>query len=186
MMHLVLEELFASWDTAGKSLLHIAPEACLQASLVQRFATYHTTDLFRKDVDFNEDIQAMSFAGASYDCVLVSRVLAIPPDLDASLREMRRVLRSGGIAIIAEIYKHDSTREFGAMINERSREIGIDLLEYLQQYFQRVDCYLSDRYDQRYQLANRMRLNGAVEDDFPEKIKIPGVGFMELVAVCYA
>ena len=185
MMHLVVDELFKDWKPETKSLLHIAPEQCLKNVLSERFGTYHTADLLKKDVDFNEDIQNMSFKNESYDCVVVSRVLTIPPDLEASLREIQRILRPDGLAIIAEIYKHDEIQEFGSMVDGRSRKIGIGLLEKLTQYFDHVDCYLSNRYDAKYQLANMMLLDGKPLDNFPEKVRIPGIGFMELVAVCH-
>jgi ubiquinone/menaquinone biosynthesis C-methylase UbiE len=138
-----------------------------------------------ENVDFNEDIQAMSFPNDSYDCLVVSRVLTIPPDLDASLKEIRRVLKPNGIAIVAEIFKHDEILEFGEMINFRSREIGIDLINRLEEHFSQVECYLSDRFSSSYQLANTMKLNGKPQDDFPEKVRIKNVGFMEMVLVCH-
>jgi len=185
MMHLVVEELFENWNPETKSLLHIAPELCLKDELSKIFDTYHTADLLKKDVDFNEDIQQMSFNSESYDCVVISRVLTIPPDLEASLREVRRVLRPGGIAIIAEVYKHEKIQEYGGMVKGRSRAVGIDLLDRLAQHFDHVDCYLSNRYNDNYQLSNTMRLNGKPLDNFPEKVCIPGIGFMELVVVCH-
>ena len=185
MMHLVVNKLFSSWDPGGKSLLHIAPEDCLTTELNSKFAIYHTADLLMENVDFNEDIQAMSFPNDSYDCLVVSRVLTIPPDLDASLKEIRRVLKPNGIAIVAEIFKHDEILEFGEMINFRSREIGIDLINRLEEHFSQVERYLSDSFSSSYQLANTMKLNGKPQDDFPEKVRIKNVGFMEMVLVCH-
>jgi SAM-dependent methyltransferase len=186
MMFLVLRELFADWDAAGKSLLHIAPEECLRPHLTRHFETYHTADLLRNDVDFNEDIQAMSFADGSYDCVLVSRVLTIPPDLERSVAECRRILKPGGLAIIAEIHKHEKTLTFDGMINHRSREIGIDVIDLYKDHFRKVDLYLSNRYDAEYQLINLMVAAGRPQDDFPAEVRVPGRGFQELVAIGHA
>lgn len=185
MLHLVLEELFAEWNGEGKSILHIAPEDCLKPMLSGHFSTYETSDLLRSDVDHKEDIQNMSFADNSYDCVLVSRVLTIPPDLDACIRECRRIVRPGGIAIIAEIYKHSETQEFGEMINGRSREMGIDALGLYRKHFASVDLYLSDRYPAEYQLINNMVVDGTPEDNYPSQVRVPGKGFMDLVAICH-
>lgn len=186
MMHLILQELFGQQDRAGKSILHIAPEDCLKGQISSYFETYHTADLLKSDVNFNEDIQSMSFADCSYDAVLVSRVLTIPPNLDASLNEISRILCKGGIALIAEIYKHERTREFGKMINGRSREIGIGLISKLKEHFDKVDCRTSNRYDARFQLNNMIIMNHHAHDDFPDLVRIPGIGFSELVAVCHA
>ena len=185
MMHLVIGDVLENWDAGNKSLLHIAPEACLKDRLSNLFGVYHTADLFQPGVDFKEDIQAMSFADASYDCVLVSRVLTIPPDLNASVRELRRILKPGGIAIIAEIYSHEKTIEFGEMRASRSRQIGVDLLDLYSEHFHRVVPVLSSRYDAKYQLTNRILKNGKPADDYPNLIRVPGVGFMDLVAVCH-
>lgn len=185
MLHLVLCELFSDWDGQSKSILHVAPEDCLKPMLTKHFSRYETSDLHRKDVDHNEDLQKMSFADDSYDCILVSRVLTIPPDLEACVHECRRVVRPGGIAIIAEIYKHNETQEFGEMINGRSREMGIDALELYRAHFPSVDLYLSDRYPPKNQLINNMVINGSPEDNYPDQVKVPGKGFMDLVAICH-
>jgi len=183
MQYQVIQEFLATDTKADRNILHIAPEFCLQPLLQSLFTTYHTADLFRKDVDFNEDIQRMSFADASYDCVFVSRVLTIPPDLEASLREVRRVLKPGGIAVIAETYTHEKSVEYGEMRNHRSRIIGLDLLEKMEQHFARVSRVYSSQYDEKFQLTNRMVIDGKPADDYPKSLCVEGVGFMDLVAL---
>jgi SAM-dependent methyltransferase len=185
MLRLVIRDVLENWNCGNRSLLHIAPEACLRGWLRELFDVYHTADLFQPGVDFQEDIQAMSFPDASYDCLLVSRVLTIPPDLTACLREIRRVLKPGGIAIIAEIYAHEKTIEFGEMRAGRSREIGIDLLDKYAEHFRQVEPFLSSRYDSKYQLTNRIWKDGRPADDYPDFVRVPGQGFMDLVAVCH-
>jgi SAM-dependent methyltransferase len=44
----------------------------------------------------DEDVMALSYADASFDLVLTSDTLEHVPDLDGALREIRRVLRTGG------------------------------------------------------------------------------------------
>lgn len=185
MLKLVVDELFGEGQMQEKSVLHMAPEACMQPLISSHFGTYHTADLFMEGVDFREDIQNMSFENGTYDCVIISRVLTIPPDLDASVRELRRILKPGGIAVIAEIHSHQNTVEFGEMRNHRSREVGIDILQHYGRHFARVEQYDASRYDSRYQLINRMRLRGDVKDDYPAKVRKEGEGFQELVAVCH-
>ena len=184
IQHLVLSEVLKDWNPGEKSMLHIAPEFCLQPLLKQQFGTYHTADLFAPNVDFKEDIQKMSFADATYDCVMVSRVLTIPPDLNASISEVRRILKPGGIGIIAETYTHDKNLEYREMRNGRSRQIGLDTLDLLRLQFSQVEHFDSFRYDRKFQLINRMSLKGQPKDDYPDVIRVKGQGFMDLVAVC--
>jgi SAM-dependent methyltransferase len=185
MLYLLVNEILNDWNASQKKMLHIAPELYVRSRLSELFGVYHTTDLFEPDVDFKEDVQAMSFADGSYDCVLISRVLTIPPDFEASIREIRRVLKNGGLAIIAETYTLDKTNEFGEMRNGRSRVIGIDALELYGKYFDRVERVTSDRYPEIYQLRNVMTIDGEMMDNYPDEVRVPGVGFNDLVAVCH-
>lgn len=186
MMYLVLEEVLKPIAKSGNKILHIAPEPSLKPILSSHYETYHTSDLFKTYVDFNEDIQSMSFPDGSYDAVLESRVLTIPPDLEASLSELRRILRPGGIAILAETYTLPHTKEFTVKTDEHSRELGIDLLDRYRAHFSKVDLYLSDRYDEAYQLANITVKKGKPFDDYPEEVRLPGKGQKELVVICTA
>ena len=186
MMHLLFGEFFPNKGDAGKKILHIAPEEFMRKFFADRFETYHTADLFMTDVDFKEDLQKMSFEDGSYDCVVISRVLTCPPDLEACISETRRILRKGGIAIIAEIYTHEKTIEFGKFVGERSREVGVDAIDLYRKHFERVDLIKSDRYAPEYQLHNLILHDGKPKDDYPDLIRLPGQGFMDVVAVCYA
>lgn len=184
MMSLVIDEVFGNWNLSNRSMLHIAPEDCLR-QMLDGFDVYHTADLEMKGVDFQADLQALPFNDATYDAILVSRVLTIPPDLSACLDEIHRVLKPGGVAIIAETYTHSENVEYGEMRQGRSRQIGISLLADLAARFARVDHYLSSRYPDEFQLNNRMEQSGVAKDDYPDQVRIPGVGFMDLVAVCH-
>ncbi len=184
MQHLLIGELFVDWNTAQKSILHIAPEFCLTPALKSRFGTYHTADLFRKDVDFKEDIQRMSFSDGSYDCVVVSRVLAMPEDLEACVREVRRILKPGGLALLCEAYTCEKTTTLTHRKTEHAREIGIDAIDLYRRHFDMVECWASNRYDAKYQLFNRIRIDGQVMHAFPEAVRVEGVGYQELVAIC--
>ncbi len=185
MTHLVLEELFQDWSPAGKSVLHIAPEECLRKLLSARFETCHSADLLKKNVDFQEDLQDLSFPDFSYDALLVSRVLNVPPNLAACLDEIRRILKPGGVAIIAESYTCLMTDEFGEWRNDRSRTIGLDLIEEISSRFRKVEHYFSGRYPGEYQLDNLMQGEGLPVDDYPDPVRIPGKGFQDLVVIAH-
>ncbi len=186
MLSLVCDDVFCNWSPQGKSLLHFAPEPCLQSKLQRLFAVYHTADLFMPRVDFKEDLQQLTFADGSYDCVLISHVMSSVPDMHASVGELRRILKPGGLAIIAEAFTRDRTEEYGAPRGDFWREVGMDFCNVLNEHFSQVDLYMSDRFEQRYQLENQMRINGIPHDQYPEAIRVDGVGYKSVTAVCRA
>jgi SAM-dependent methyltransferase len=82
------------------SALHIAPEACL-VPLVRRITTsYVSADLYDPNVDVQADLEALPFDDQSFDIVMCNHVLEHVPDDRAALRELRRVIRPGGSAIL--------------------------------------------------------------------------------------
>lgn len=185
MLSLVIDEVLGQRDGSAGSILHFAPEACLATPLKTLFKDYATADLFMAGVDHKEDIQAMSFADASFDCVLISHVMTSVPKMDVSIRELRRILAPGGIAIIAEAFACDKTNEFGEQRGDFWREVGQDALDLFGTHFGKVEPLVSDRYDARYQLNNCMEVDGRSNDQYPELIRVAGVGYREMVAICH-
>ena len=185
IMYLVLDSLVDDSSICMDRILHLAPEACLQTCLRRHALTYHTADLLRKDVDFKEDLQCLSFSNTSYDCVVIARVLNVPQDLEACLQQIYRILKPGGFACIAETFTHEKTIEFESMKNGRSREIGLDLLDHLERVFDRVVLWDSDHFSGDHQLINRMERKGKAQDDYPSRIQAAKLGFKELVAICH-
>ena len=96
MIHLVLKDVFDQWNPSEKSILHVAPEECLKLELQSKFETYHTADLEREDVDFREDLQKLSFPESSYDAIMVSRVLTIPPGFKELFIGNKKGAQKGG------------------------------------------------------------------------------------------
>jgi SAM-dependent methyltransferase/ribosomal protein S27AE len=186
LQSLVLDEWLPGFEAGTKAMLHIAPEPCLQPRLREAFGTYHTMDLFRDDVDFNEDVQAMSFGDASYDAVFVSRVLSIPPDFGKSLREIRRVLRPGGVAIISEYLDRETTEPDDDPETEAARFFGVDVVEDYERVFDRVETRSCDEFDGEHQLINLLVRDGKPVDDVPRLVRAPGLGVKEVLFLCYA
>lgn len=85
----------------GRELLHFAPERQLRDRLRAVTARYVTADFDRGDTDLRLDISAMpQVADASFDVIVCCDVLEHVPDDAAAFREIHRVLRPGGIAIL--------------------------------------------------------------------------------------
>lgn len=84
-----------------KDVLHIAPEACfIRPFDKQHGAHYITADLDSPWAKVKMDIQVMPFTDNSFDVVLCNHVLEHVEDDQQALREIYRVLKPGGFAIL--------------------------------------------------------------------------------------
>jgi SAM-dependent methyltransferase len=155
LQYLVLMDLMREQDFSTRSMLHFAPEAHVRPLFRDAFATYHTADLNRDDVDYRIDIQHMPFEDASYDVLYASHVLEYIRDDIGALREIHRVLKPGGLAIlpvpvIAEHtvdYPEPNPHEAGGHI----RAPGVDYFDRYRQVFAQVRVVSSSDYPERFQ-----------------------------------
>jgi len=82
-------------------VLHVAPEPCLAARLrAVPGLRYHTADLTQSGVDFRMDITKIPAPDAVFDAIICNHVLEHVPDDHQAMRELARVLRPGGWAIL--------------------------------------------------------------------------------------
>ncbi|HLM49706.1 MAG TPA: methyltransferase domain-containing protein [Solirubrobacteraceae bacterium] len=82
-------------------LLHLAPEEAIARHLRRRPALrYVSADLESPLAMLHFDIQDIPFRDATFDVVLCGHVLTEVPDDRRAMREMRRVLRPGGWAVV--------------------------------------------------------------------------------------
>jgi SAM-dependent methyltransferase len=151
--------LLALWlDRHGGALrharvLHFAPEKGLTQLLKSRVGSYQSADLTPGRADLVRNIEAIAESDSSYDCVVCSHVLEHVDDRKA-LREVHRVLKPGGMALIMlpviegwsttyenpatvtpeERRRHygqsDHVRYYGADVRERIRDAGFLLDEF--------------------------------------------------------
>jgi glycosyltransferase involved in cell wall biosynthesis len=96
-------------------VLHFAPEPGIERNLRQRQAEYVTSDI-EGEVDVQADITRLPFADEEFDAILISHVLEHVSDDRAALRELRRVLRPGGRAIM----QHPLRRDLDATVEDPS------------------------------------------------------------------
>lgn len=99
LLHLLIDR-FAATALEGKRVLHFAPEACVRGRL-GRMSDYVTADIDGRGVDCQCAMEAIPFADGSIDAVIANHVLEhVDDDVDA-MREVRRVLGPGGMAILS-------------------------------------------------------------------------------------
>jgi SAM-dependent methyltransferase len=113
---LYLDRVFSARDPGRRyRLLEFAPSFGLSRKLRRcAFVDYRSADLFRNNVDDRIDVTDMrAYADASFDIVLCSHVLEHVPDDRRAMRELRRILRADGFAIVMVPLVHgvDETNE---------------------------------------------------------------------------
>lgn len=114
---------------AGRKLrmLHIAPEQSIEFRLRRcRHLDYITADLMDSGVTVQMDLCAIPFPDASFDVIYCSDVLEHVPDDCLAMRELRRVLRPDGWAVLMVPIKGDRTDEDLDLVDpdERARRFG--------------------------------------------------------------
>ncbi len=110
---------------SGKDILHFAPERQLRDRICAMAGRYTTADYERGDCDLRLDMSAMSsVTDKSHDIVIACDVLEHVPDDRAALRELRRILRPGGVAVLTVPQKDppSETDEDPTVTDEAERE----------------------------------------------------------------
>lgn len=91
-------------------LLHVAPERCLQKRIRQiEGISYISADLVSPWADVHCDLQALPFADSEFDLILCNHVLEHIPNDRLAMREIKRVLKPGGQAML--LVPIDTARE---------------------------------------------------------------------------
>jgi hypothetical protein len=100
------------FDGARRRVLHLAPEPGLEREL-RRHDTlaYTTADLSDPHVDDRVDITDMPYGDSEFDMVVCSHVLEHVPDDRAAMREIARVLRPGGTAVVMVPFHDDEVTD---------------------------------------------------------------------------
>jgi SAM-dependent methyltransferase len=97
----------------GTRWLHFAPEYALERLLrAAPGIRYLTTDLEPGAADVAADVTALPFEDGAFDVVLCSHVLEHVEDDVAAIRELARVTRPGGTAIVLVPIDHGRARTY--------------------------------------------------------------------------
>jgi len=99
---LYLDRVWAARDASRRCrLVEFAPSPALRRRLRGLPSVdYRSADLHRRAVDDRIDITAMRYADDSIDAILCSHILEHIPDDRRAMRELFRVLKPGGFAIV--------------------------------------------------------------------------------------
>jgi SAM-dependent methyltransferase len=137
---------------AAKDVLHFSAEYPLAVRLREQIGPgYKTSELEPGKADLTIDVTAIDLPDASLDAIICSHVLEHVPDDAGAMRELHRVLRPGGTAIVmvpldhsrattyedpsitepdereAKFWQHDHLRLYAPDIAERLRGAGFEV-----------------------------------------------------------
>ncbi len=142
LIAIYLERIFRGFDRARTyRLLEFAPCEALQKKLKRYpFIAYRSADLSRRNVDERVDLTDMAaYADRSLDIILCSHVLEHVPQDRKAMREIARVLKPDGFAIILVplVIGVDDTHEDPALNTEALRWKYFGMGDHVRQYGKR-------------------------------------------------
>ena len=110
------------FDAKPKMMLHVAPEACLKSRLMKRLGdNYITADLFDPHAMIKMDITDIKYPEESFDVIYCSHVLEHVQDDRRAMRELYRILRRDGWAILLVPISAEQTFEDPSIFEPKER-----------------------------------------------------------------
>lgn len=98
--HRLLTLLYNSKDFfSGKKVLHIGPEFEFK-KYFEKCSEYITSDLDQEGVDINFDLTKSPLETERFDIIVINHVLEHIKEDHLALKEMHRMLKTGGMALI--------------------------------------------------------------------------------------
>lgn len=185
----VLDDVEKGFSFAGKTILHFAPEPFFRARLEPEAGKYTTSDLVMRNVDIRADMGDLPFPTASQDMVFASYILQYVQDDMRALREIHRVLRPGGIAILPVTIVAEQTIEYPEpnMLESGGhvRAPGADYYDRFKEVFARVDLYGSSDFPEDFQPYVYEDRSVWPTPEMPLRRPMAGVRHPEIVPVCW-
>ena len=155
MAMLVANEIYDDHKASQTDVLHISPENFLRKIFKKKYKSYISSDLYRKDVDHQFDIEEIPYPDNSFDLVFASHVLEYVKNDKKAINEIKRVLRPGGLAFLPVPMLHDKTIDFEERPpNKRIiRETGVDYFDRYREVFTEVKVYDPSSFDEKFNLT---------------------------------
>jgi SAM-dependent methyltransferase len=161
----------------------------LTSTLRSWASSYNTADFHAEGVDLQVDLRDMtSIPGASFDLVIASHVLEHIDQDDKAIREIYRIVATGGCAILPVPLLADETVEYpdvSVWEHNHVRAPGIDYFERYREVFDRVDVVTSEGVAQDSQPwlnENRIRFPNRF---MPYRPAQAGTRHLDAIPICW-
>lgn len=118
---LVLKREMKILNQTNLSVLHFAPEKYLENKLRKISNHYITADIEGGDVDIKVDITNIPFEKKTFDLILCSHVLEHVTDDRKALKELLRILKPDGTALIIIPVERETTYENPSVTDPEQR-----------------------------------------------------------------
>jgi len=133
------------WQPPVKRMLHIAPEACFEEPFrSSSYIDWLSADLQSPRAMVRMDVTDMHFPAESFDVVYCSHVLEHVPDDRTAMRELARVLKRTGWAVIQVPISDDPTFEDPDIVDPREREIAFGQHDHVRRYGRDIEERLTE------------------------------------------
>src|SRR6266487_1767815 len=146
------------------------------------------SDLLMRGVDHKVDLQNLPFEDATYDFVFASHVLEHIPDDKRAIREIRRIIKPRGVAILPVPVVCEKTIEYPQPNPDEAYHVrapGFDYFDRYGEYFSRVALHTSDSFPERYQLFIYEYRSAWPTLECPLRPPMPGERHADVVPICY-
>ncbi len=101
LLWLYLKDQEWIWTKKDLKVMHLAPEQCFYKQFRKtKNWSYTTVDLYSPLADIKADICDLPFEDNSFDLILCNHVLEHIPDDRQALKELYRVMKAGGLAVL--------------------------------------------------------------------------------------
>lgn len=111
------------FEPERKRVLHVAPEGAFSRIFEkQKHIDYLTADLYDSDVMVKMDITDVQYPDGAFDVIYCSHVLEHVPEDQKAMRELHRVLASGGWAVLQVPITVEETFEDPSVTDPKERE----------------------------------------------------------------
>jgi SAM-dependent methyltransferase len=185
LLRLVIADLARRSDLSGLRALHFSPETVLSPWLRGLFSSYETSDFARRSCDHAYDLTAIDLPAGAVDVVIACHVLEHVPAEEAALKEIARILKPGGMALLPVPINAEQTIEYGGAFEcgGHVRAPGPDYFDRLRRHFGRVELYSAANYSPRYQLSLIQPRTCWPTVRAPHLRPMPGLVFPEILPI---